>query len=157
MTSEALTIRRVAELAGVSPRTIRFYEAEGLLPPPPRSPSGYRLYDASAVRRLRLVRRARLLGLGLEDIRELADLAFAESCGSFEDRLEVLLERRLADIDRAMRELQALRSELLLLKESLADGQRCDRTCRAEDCDFCRFIDDWSSADVMPSPREEPS
>jgi hypothetical protein len=59
-------------------------------------PAGERLSDADEVHRLRLICPARVLGSGLEDIRELADTAFAKRDGSFEDWLGALLERWLA-------------------------------------------------------------
>jgi DNA-binding transcriptional MerR regulator len=66
-----MVIGELARRAGVSPRTVRFYEALGLLPAPPRSEGGYRLYGEDDLRRLRFVRRARELGLPLREIRRL--------------------------------------------------------------------------------------
>lgn len=139
---ELVTIQKAAALSGLPPRTLRFYEDAGLLPATARSESGYRLYSTSDVRRLRLIRRAKILGLSLADIKELADLAFQESCGSFEERLESLVERRMADVDRTIDELAKLKTELTELRSALAAGDRCDRTCNADDCKHCRFIDD---------------
>ena len=51
--------------------TIRFYEAEGVLPAAARSPSGYRLYDDVDVDRLRFIMQARALGLSLAEVREI--------------------------------------------------------------------------------------
>lgn len=140
--SELVTIRKAAELAGLTPKTVRFYEETGLLASTARSESGYRLFSSSDIRRLRLIRRAKILGLPLADIKELADLAFRESCGSFEERLQPLLERRLTDVERTIGELVSLRLQLTELQTSLADGERCDRTCNVDDCEHCRFIDD---------------
>lgn len=145
-----VTIRKAAELAGLSPKTIRFYEEAGLLSAAARSASGYRLFSPSDIRRLRLIRRARILGLPLAEIRELVDLAFRESCGSFEERLKVLIEQRLADVDRTIDELLSLRTELAGLRDLLAEGDRCDRTCNADDCEHCRFIDDEPGPDHHP-------
>jgi DNA-binding transcriptional MerR regulator len=68
---EELTIGTLAARLGVPVRTVRFWSDEGLVDPPGRSPGGYRLYDATAVARLDLVRTLRELGLGLPAIREL--------------------------------------------------------------------------------------
>jgi MerR family Zn(II)-responsive transcriptional regulator of zntA len=140
--AELVTIQKAAELAGLTPKTVRFYEETGLLPATARSDAGYRLFSSSDVRRLRLIRRAKILGLPLAAIKELADLAFRESCGSFEERLQTLVELRLADVERTIGELVGLRSELTELQSTLADGERCDRTCTVDDCEHCRFIDD---------------
>ena len=59
MTSQAMTsYMRIGELAnvvGLSPDTIRYYERVDLLPPPARTPSGYRIYSTQAVDRLRFI------------------------------------------------------------------------------------------------------
>jgi DNA-binding transcriptional MerR regulator len=140
--TELITIHKAAERSGVSAKAIRFYEKAGLLAPAARSEAGYRLFSPSDVRRLRLIRRAKILGLALPDIKELADLAFQESCGSFEDRLQTLIEMRLDDVERTMQELGSLRAELMSLRDTMADGERCSGTCNADDCEYCRFIDD---------------
>jgi MerR family mercuric resistance operon transcriptional regulator len=64
----------LAQRTGCNLETVRYYEKVGLLPEPPRTPSGYRNYDASHERRLRFVLRARELGFSLEEIRELLRL-----------------------------------------------------------------------------------
>jgi DNA-binding transcriptional MerR regulator len=66
-----LRIGELAKRAGCTVKTVRFYEAKGLLPLPLRSPSGYRLYTDSHLRRLQLIRRTKLLGLSLAKIRTL--------------------------------------------------------------------------------------
>lgn len=68
------TIGRLSALSGVNIETIRFYERSGLIPLPPRSAGGRRLYDDGAARRLRFIRRARELGFPLDEIRSLLGL-----------------------------------------------------------------------------------
>jgi DNA-binding transcriptional MerR regulator len=111
---------RVAELAdavGLSPDTIRYYERAGLLPPPARTRTGYRAYDASAVERLRFIQGAQRLGLKLADIRDL--LAVRDTgtcpCGPAED----LLRRRLAELDAEMARLAALRAQMVAMVDAL--------------------------------------
>jgi MerR family mercuric resistance operon transcriptional regulator len=65
----------LAERTGCNPETVRYYEKVGLLPEPPRTPSGHRAYEAAHVRRLRFILRGRELGFSLEEIRELLRLA----------------------------------------------------------------------------------
>ena len=77
-----MTIGEAARLSGLTPKTIRFYEDEGLLPRPARAASGYRLYGPGELARLQLIRRARLLELDLPAIRALVDHAFAADCRS---------------------------------------------------------------------------
>jgi DNA-binding transcriptional MerR regulator len=66
-----IKIGALAAGCGVSRDTVRYYERLGLLQPPPRTPSQHRVYDSSAMERLRFIRGARRLGLTLEDINAL--------------------------------------------------------------------------------------
>ena len=66
-----VTIGQLARATGVTAKTIRYYEAIGVLPPPRRSAAGYRQYDRPAIDRLRFVRRARALGLPLGELKTL--------------------------------------------------------------------------------------
>lgn len=76
----ALTIGDVARAAGVGVETIRFYERRGLLPAPPRTAAGYRLYSPSAFERIRFIRHAKALGFTLEEIEDLLSLRRAPGC-----------------------------------------------------------------------------
>ena len=62
-----MKIGRVAAQAGVSIDTVRFYERRGVLPAPDRTPSGYRIYEASTVERIRFARALQLLGFTLDE------------------------------------------------------------------------------------------
>jgi DNA-binding transcriptional MerR regulator len=81
-----LQIGELAQLAGVTPRTIRHYHHTGLLPEPARTANGYRTYGARALSRLVQIRRLSALGLGL------AEIADALDSGSGTDLQEVLRE-----------------------------------------------------------------
>ena len=109
---QTLTIGKVAKQAGVGIDTVRFYEREGLLPEARRAESGYRLYSLDDVDRLRFIRRAKTLGFSLEEIAELLRLNAAE--GSRSD-VKHLAQRRLADLDRKLGELTAIRDALATL------------------------------------------
>ena len=65
----------LAQRTGCNLETVRYYEKVGLLPAPPRTPAGYRSYDATHERRVRFILRARELGFALDEIRELLHLA----------------------------------------------------------------------------------
>ena len=69
-TGSELRIGEVAKLAGTTPRTIRYYEEIGLLPPPERV-SGQRRYDETVLRRLSVIDVAQRAGLSLDEISEL--------------------------------------------------------------------------------------
>jgi DNA-binding transcriptional MerR regulator len=96
----------------VPARSIRFYEAGGLLPAPRRTEGGYRLYTRNDLRRLRLIRRARLLGVPLPEVKELVARAFASECAVYADDLLGFVARQRTEISRRIAELEGLRDEL---------------------------------------------
>ncbi|MCK5749469.1 MAG: helix-turn-helix domain-containing protein [Oricola sp.] len=69
-----LTIGKLSDQTGVNIETIRYYEKIGLMPAPPRTQSGRRLYDGALADRLCFIRRGRELGFSLDDIRALLGL-----------------------------------------------------------------------------------
>ena len=102
---QKLTIGKVAQQSGMSVPTIRFYEAEGIIPAPGRTEAGYRLYSPNDVRRLRLARRARLLGLSLPEVKELVDRAFSSECSAYAQEILGLVAMQRARIDQQIAEL----------------------------------------------------
>ena len=92
-----LTVSKLAEEAGTSADTVRYYERIGLLPEAERSAAGYRLYDGEAVERLRFIKRAQRFGLRLEAIAELLDVRQRGLCPCGHTRR--LLEDRVAELD----------------------------------------------------------
>ena len=72
--AEDLPIGRLSRLSGVNIETIRYYERIEMLPAPPRTASGRRVYDATHLRMLAFIRRARELGFSLDEIRALIRL-----------------------------------------------------------------------------------
>ena len=116
-----LTIGKAAKQAGVAIDTVRFYEREGLLPRANRTASGYRLYSAADVDRLRFIRRAKALGFSLPEIAELLELA--AGCGR-RSQVKQLAQRRLADLERKLQELGAIRDALAaLVKRCSGQGE----------------------------------
>ena len=71
---ESMKIGQVAQRAGVGVETVRFYEREGMIPEPPRRPSGYRDYPLETVARIVFIRRAKQLGFTLKEISDLLGL-----------------------------------------------------------------------------------
>ena len=127
-----MRIGELAELVGVNPKTVRYYESIGLLPDPQRRPSGYREYTNDDVDRLGFIRTAQRLGLSLSEISEI--LAFREQAERPCDYVLGVLDRQVADLDRRMAEMAQLRRELIALK-----GE-ADRLPRDEAC-YCAVIE----------------
>jgi MerR family copper efflux transcriptional regulator len=115
-----LTIGKLANAAGVGIDTVRFYERAGLLNPPRRTASGYRLYAASDVARLCFIRRAKALGFSLEEIAELLCL---NDGGGRRSAVRALAGRRLAEIEQKLTELSRMRDTLRhLVHQCRGDG-----------------------------------
>lgn len=66
-----MKIQEFAQLTGLSPQTIRYYESIGILPSPARTPNGYRDYNEKDVDRVRFVVGIRSLDLSLDEIKEI--------------------------------------------------------------------------------------
>ena len=111
-------IGELAALTGIPARTIRFYEATGVLPPPPRSASGYRWYGPADVKRLEFLKRAKTLGLSLEAIGSV--IALREGGQAPCAHVRQLLDDRLAEIRERLHALRALERELQALR-AMAD------------------------------------
>lgn len=125
-----MRIGEAAELSGTTPKAIRYYESIGLLPEAPRTPTGYRDYDAGAVERLRFIRRAADLGLPLDEIRRILELCDrGERPCSY---VEQLVAVRLHEVERQLTELAKLRDDLGRLlarargRSGLASARFCD-------------------------------
>jgi MerR family transcriptional regulator, copper efflux regulator len=114
-----LTLGQAAAAAGVTRKAIRVYEARGLLTPAGRTAAGYRLYTGADVDTLTFIRRALALGLSLDGIAAILAIRRGGSppCGA----VRALLEDRMAGIDRAIADLQALRATLAAACRSAGD------------------------------------
>lgn len=110
---QALSIGEACEQAGISPRTLRYYEELGLLPGVRRRAGGRRVYAAEQLERLRFIQRLKALGLTLEEIRALGEVhAIAGSTAAMLAELDEMLARRLATVDARLAELAGLRDEI---------------------------------------------
>jgi MerR family transcriptional regulator, Zn(II)-responsive regulator of zntA len=100
----------VARECGMNPRTLRFYEAVGLLPRPSRSESGYRIYDEDAAQRLAFIGKAKSLGLSLREIRHI--LALRDSGRLSCHSVQRILKAHIIRVDEQTARLQAFKSDL---------------------------------------------
>jgi MerR family copper efflux transcriptional regulator len=135
MKDGAMSIGALAGTCGVSRDTIRFYEREGLLPRPRRTPSRYRVYGPEDEVRLRFIRQAQAIGLTLDDVRELLRHREARTPDECR-RVAALLRRRIEALDHKLAELRALRR---VLADNLS---RCEQAGSAE----CPVVLDLSKA-----------
>jgi Cu(I)-responsive transcriptional regulator len=108
--TNVLSIGSLARATGTKVETIRWYERVGLLPPPARTAGNYRSYGRPHLERLSFVRRARDLGFTLDQVRDLLRLADQRD-RSCED-VDAIARVHLAEVDRKIADLQAMRREL---------------------------------------------
>ena len=125
-----MKISKLSQVTGVPAKTIRFYEETGVLPPPKRSPNGYRDYTQEDIERLRLVAGARHLDLSLNDIREILALRdrHESPCRTLLDRIRKKADEVaesiviLQHLETELRELHALG---LTFPTDDIDGKNC--------------------------------
>jgi MerR family mercuric resistance operon transcriptional regulator len=121
----ALTIGALSKRTGVNIETIRFYERVGILPKPPRSAGGHRIYGQDQLMRLGFVRRSRQLGFSLDEVRGLLQLVDGGRYTCAE--VKAITLDHLADIRRKIADLRRL-------ERTLADVASKCRGGRVPDC-----------------------
>ena len=128
-----LTTGELARRGGVNLESIRFYEREKLLPKPPRTASGYRMFSEDAVRRVQFIKRAQDLGFSLKEIRELLALRLEPGSGCADLRQKA--EAKLTDIEQKIRDLQRMKRALGRLASA------CPGRGAVSDCPILESLD----------------
>ena len=120
-----MNIGSLAKQSGISSKTIRYYEAEGLLHSPPRKANGYRDYPESAVDELCFLRRARQFGFTLDECRQLMQLWHNPNRRSAE--VHKLVTNRQQQVAQQIAELQETQQMLsgLLSRCAGNDSPKC--------------------------------
>ncbi|MEU8834892.1 heavy metal-responsive transcriptional regulator [Streptomyces sp900116325] len=142
-----MRIGDLATASGLTTKTIRFYEQTGLLPAPPRTPGGYRDYPEQTEARLAFIRDAQGAGLTLAEIRSV--LALRDGGQAPCEHVAVLIDQRLADIERRMAELAKTRDALrgLARRAAATDPATCGQD------KICTIFGTPESPDAGPSRR----
>lgn len=114
----------IAKRSSVNAETIRYYEKIGIMPEPPRSEAGYRLYDEEHFQRLLFIRRSRELGFTLEEVRGLLDLVGEGeyTCAEVRDRTS----EHLIEVEAKIRDLNRIQRSLKTMIATCADGSMPD-------------------------------
>lgn len=137
---QPVNIGQASKLTGVSAKMIRHYEGLGLLPPPPRTESGYRLFDANAIHALHFIRRARDLGFGMADIAQLLDLWRNRRRSSASVK-----KLALAHVDALQARIEAMSA----MKRTLSQlAEQCHGDGRAT----CPILDDLANTSAPSAP-----
>jgi MerR family Zn(II)-responsive transcriptional regulator of zntA len=145
-----MLIHELAQHTGVPTKTIRYYEDIGLLPPPARQANNYRQYTEAAVERLRFIASARSFGFSLEEIAKILVIRDAGMAPC--DHALATLHEQLADIDRRIADMLALRDTLRHLYETGVTLPRDD--VAFERC-VCSLIKSYPEHSGDSSTREE--
>jgi MerR family transcriptional regulator, copper efflux regulator len=119
-----LNIGEAAARSGVSAKMLRHYESLGLLGDVPRTESGYRQYSEREVHLLRFIRRGRDLGFSMAEIAELLRLWQDRDRAS--SQVKKIAQAHIADLDRRLAEMQAMRQTLLQLTQCCHGDERPD-------------------------------
>ena len=114
-----MKIGELAKAAGFTTKTIRYYEQVGLMPPPGRSESGYRIYGPEDAERLEFIDKAKRLGFSLDDIRDVLLLHQQHEAPCV--HVLALLEQKLRQVDGVLKDLRGFRRELASLHQEAAD------------------------------------
>ncbi|MBI2321611.1 MAG: heavy metal-responsive transcriptional regulator [Chloroflexi bacterium] len=110
-----LTIGELGRRVGVPAKTVRYYDLVGLLRPAGRTPAGYRVYGEREVARLAFIRKAKRVGLSLDAIADI--LALYDQGERPCQEVCAAIERKIAQLDRQIAELLALRDDLTRLRD----------------------------------------
>lgn len=153
-------IQEVAKLAGTTSRTLRYYDAQGLLAPTEVGSNGYRYYDQAALIRLQRILALRQMGMGLAQIRDVLagqtdDLTALREHAQWLAEQQTQLTRQLATVNRTIRALEEGEN---LMPEDILDGfnheqyqleveQRWGRDAYATSDTWWRGLDDDSRRD----------
>jgi MerR family copper efflux transcriptional regulator len=108
-----MRIGELSERAGVTPRTVRYYESLGLIPPGEREGGGQHHYPEATVARLRKIEQLKLLGLTLDEIGDVIELYFTDPSGArAKRRVLTMLRQHLTEVDDNLAKVQKLRADL---------------------------------------------
>jgi len=123
-TAGHIAIGALSKHTGTNIETIRYYERIGLLPAPARSSGGYRLYGTGHLKRLNFIRRARMLGFSIGEVRTLLRLADERKQPCAEVR--VVAEAHLKDVRAKISDLRRMERVLKVTVARCAEGRRSD-------------------------------
>ena len=114
-----MNIQEAAEVSGLSPDTIRFYEKKGVLPRPPRQTNRYREYTDEHLSTLRLASGLRQLGVPLAEVPPILDVAHTGVCGDIRGQLIDTLTGVLRDVDAQIGDFMNTHQHLTRLLDGL--------------------------------------
>jgi Cd(II)/Pb(II)-responsive transcriptional regulator len=142
-----MKIGELAKATGTQAETIRFYEAEGLLPEPGRTESNYRVYGQAHVGRLAFIRHCRSLDMTLDEIKTL--LRFKDAPEQNCEEVNELLDEHIGHVAARIKELKHLQTELKALR------QQCGAARDAGACGILAGLEQASRETPATGPKPE--
>lgn len=138
-------------------KAIRYYEALGLLDPPTRAANGYRVYDPAVIGQLQFIRRAKALGLSLDEIKHLSEAARSGDSKALRTQVVRVLDEKLDQYERQITELTARRAALkerrrLAVRRMKAPSCACHGF--ASNCPCLPVCAEEISVPAEPAPAE---
>ncbi|MCO8046106.1 Cd(II)/Pb(II)-responsive transcriptional regulator [Acinetobacter bohemicus] len=126
-------ISEVAQKAGFSTDTVRFYEKKGLIQPNFRASNQYRYYTEDALKRLIFIKRCRALGMSLKEIEHLIQLEQNpdQDCCA----VNQLIDQHLSDVSNKIKELYIFKQQLKALRES------CNTPTTIDHCQILKMLE----------------
>ncbi|SAL77819.1 MerR family transcriptional regulator [Caballeronia peredens] len=137
-----MKIGELAKAANCTTDTVRFYEKEGLLPPPERTEANYRSYSRAHVERLRFIRNCRALDMTQDEVRTL--LAASDKPGNGCGSINALVDEHIAHVDERIAELVQLREQLGALRA------RCGGESAVDECGIMQGLSSMETAPAKP-------
>jgi Cu(I)-responsive transcriptional regulator len=134
-------IVQAAALTGVSAKRIRHYESLSILPEPPRTAAGYRLYNDADLHRLRFIQRARTLGFSMKQIKVLLALWSDRARASAE--VKAMAQQHVDELGQRIADMQSMQRTLAQLA----------RRCHGDDRPDCPILDDLGGGKPPPRAR----
>lgn len=131
-----LTRGELAKQSGVNSATVRYYEKIGLLPEPPRSNAGYRMFSTESINRISFIKQSQELGFSLKEIKELLNLRVTPEATTADVRKRAT--EKIADIGDKIKRLRRMKNSLEVLVESC-----CNEASASE----CPILENLSSED----------
>jgi MerR family mercuric resistance operon transcriptional regulator len=110
MQGELFSIGQLAKQAGCKVETVHYYEKTGLMPEPPRTEGGHRIYALTDVKRLNFIRRSRELGFSIEKIKQL--LRFIDEPNHYCGEVKAMAMQQAREVQQKIEDLQRLKEAL---------------------------------------------
>lgn len=136
-----LTIGQVAKELGLPSKTIRYYEEIKLIQPTKRMDNKYREYSQENIARLRLIKQARVLGLSLDEVKQLVEECFDGSCEHLRESFLTKLPKYIGSVKSRITELQELQQHLGRLQDDLRSLRITNPQKRVSEKDCCEVLE----------------